>query len=162
VGRDWRDQGIAELERRLAERDKVIAQLRAELQAARAEIADLKARLGTSSRNSSKPPSTDPPGASRPAKPPTRRKPGGQPGHPRHERRRLPKDRKVHLVPEACERFGAPLADEPLGVGTHQVVDRGGLGGEIGQELLVLETACSSGGAALGTGPCRAPRSSTA
>lgn len=123
MGRDWRDQRIAELERRLAERDEVIAQLRAELQTARAEIADLKARLGTSSRNSSKPPSTDPPGASRPAKPPTGRKPGGQPGHARHERRRLPPDREVHLVPEACERCGAPLADEPLWVGTHQVVD---------------------------------------
>ncbi len=123
MGLDGWDRRIAELDRRLAERDEVIAQLRAELQAARAEIADLKARLGTSSRNSSKPPSSDPPGAGRPTKPPTGRKPGGQPGHPRHERRGLQPDRVVHVVPEACECCGAPVLAKPVRTRTHQVID---------------------------------------
>lgn len=124
MARDWRDRRIAKLERELAERDEVLAQLRAELNAARAEIADLKARLDMSSRNSSKPPSSDPPGVQRPPpKGPTGRKPGGQPGHSRHERRRLPADRVVHVVPEACERCGAHLAGTDSPPHTHQVID---------------------------------------
>lgn len=53
-------------------------------------------QLGSSSRNSSKPPSSDSP--EQKAKRPRQRKksprqPGGQPGHPRHERVQLPEDK---------------------------------------------------------------------
>jgi len=55
------------------------------------ENAALKERLGKLSRNSSKPPSSDgPKGPVRRTKVPTGRKPGGQPGHDRHERSLLP------------------------------------------------------------------------
>lgn len=123
MARDWRDRRIAKLERQLAERDAFLAQLRTELNAARAEIADLRARLGVTSRNSSKPPSSDPPGEERPTKPPTGRKPGGQPGHRRHERGRLPADRVIHVVPDACERCGADVAGIDSRAHTHQVID---------------------------------------
>jgi len=59
--------------------------VRAELATARAEIVELRARLGKTSRNSSKPPSSDPPGArARPKqknKKRRARKRGAQPGH---------------------------------------------------------------------------------
>jgi transposase len=60
-----------------------VVELRAELTKAHAKIVELEARLAKNSQNSSKPPSSDPPGA----RPPKggrgkRRKRGGQPGHP--------------------------------------------------------------------------------
>src|SRR5215212_8985072 len=52
-----------------------------------ARVAELEARLNQHSQNSSKPPSSDPPSAPpRPARVPRGRKPGGQAGHPRHDR----------------------------------------------------------------------------
>jgi transposase len=66
----------------LAQQEEV-EQLRAQLTALATELASLRERIGRSSRNSSKPPSSDGPGF----KPPERRKGngrkrGGQPGHP--------------------------------------------------------------------------------
>ena len=75
---------VEELLERLAQRDVLIEALSAELGAARVRIAELEARLGQSSRNSSKPPSSD--GLAKPAPKSLRRrgarKPGGQDGHP--------------------------------------------------------------------------------
>jgi transposase len=98
--------------------------LRRELDAALARIAaleaqvrELLAQLGRNSSNSSMPPSADPPGAPRPVvKPPTGRRPGGQPGHPGHHRRRLPPDRVNRIVPylpTTCAGCHAPLPAEP-------------------------------------------------
>jgi transposase len=73
-----------ELLERLSQRDALIESLSAELGAARVRIAELEARLGQSSKNSSKPPSSD--GLAKPAPRSLRkrsgRKPGGQGGHP--------------------------------------------------------------------------------
>jgi transposase len=73
-----------ELLERLAQRDALIEVLSAELGAARVRIAELEARLGQTSKNSSKPPSSD--GLAKPAPKSLRkrgaRKPGGQDGHP--------------------------------------------------------------------------------
>jgi transposase len=75
---------VEELCERLAQRDGLIEALSAELGAARVRIAELEARLGQSSRNSSKPPSSD--GLAKPAPKSLRRrgarKPGGRDGHP--------------------------------------------------------------------------------
>jgi transposase len=90
-----------------------------------ARISELEARLNKSPRNSSLPPSTEHPHA-KPAPPKQRsgKKPGGQPGHPKHERALIPADQcqaVVTLKPESCRRCGERLtgADpEPL---RHQV-----------------------------------------
>src|SRR3970040_1223013 len=59
-----------------------LAPLVERVEALEREVAHLKARLGQNSQNSSKPPSTDPPGTQRPQKESSGRAPGGQPGHP--------------------------------------------------------------------------------
>jgi transposase len=94
-------------------------------------IAALEAELAAvkkTPRNSSLPPSSEHPHA----KPPrdkekgTGKKPGGQPGHPRHERPLIPTEQchdVVPLTPEACRRCGEALVGtdpEPL---RHQVWD---------------------------------------
>jgi transposase len=93
--------------------DKALKQI-ADLQA---EILELRAQLNRNSSNSSSPPSTDPPGAPKPVvKTPTGRKPGGQPGHQGHHRRRLPPERLnqiVPYVPTACGHCQTPLSAEP-------------------------------------------------
>jgi transposase len=64
-----------------------LAQQQAQIHHLQTQVADLTARLGQHSHNSSKPPSSDPPNAPpRPPKTARGRKPGGQAGHPRHER----------------------------------------------------------------------------
>lgn len=113
--RDWRDLRIEELERALIDRDRMIAELRAVVSAQAAQIAALTAkvialetRLNASSRNSSRPPSSDGPAVrkSKSGKKPSGRPPGGQPGHKRHERPLVPVeevDKVVSLAPNRCE-----------------------------------------------------------
>ena len=76
-----------------------IEQLRSQLAALATELAGLRERIGRSSRNSSKPPSSDGPGF----KPPARRKGsgrkrGGQPGHPGSGPELLPIERVDEVV----------------------------------------------------------------
>jgi transposase len=76
-------------------------------------LADLEARLNTNSSNSSTPPSANPLGAPKPVrKPKSKRKRGGQPGHPPHLKELLPPERVTRtrtLVPEHCSQCQAPL-----------------------------------------------------
>ena len=71
-----------------------------------AKVEELERRLGRSSRNSSKPPSSDPPGApSAPQQKLSGRKPGGQPGHKGSRRELLPPeevDRIEDCWPDTC------------------------------------------------------------
>lgn len=87
-----RDARIAELEQRLAA---------------------LEARLAANSSNSSLPPSADPLGAPPPVvKKKSKRRPGGQPGHPPHLKQLLPPERVDHVtayVPSECSRCHAAL-----------------------------------------------------
>lgn len=87
-----RDARIAELERRLAA---------------------LEARLNTTASNSSTPPSANPLGAKPPVvKPKSKRKRGGQPGHPPHLKELLPADRVTKtevLMPTVCDGCQATL-----------------------------------------------------
>src|SRR4051812_23634813 len=56
-----------------------------------AEVRRLGAQLNRNSSNSSVPPSSDPPDAPKPVvKTPTGRRSGAQPGHPGHQKPRLP------------------------------------------------------------------------
>ena len=104
-----------------------IDQLRGQLTALATDLASLRERIARSSRNSSKPPSSDGPGF----KPPERRKGsgrkrGGQPGHPGSGPELLPIERVDEVVehhPEACRRCGTLLQGndpEPL---RHQVIE---------------------------------------
>jgi transposase len=91
-------------------------------------IAALEAELGAvkkTPRNSSLPPSTEHPHAKPPRdKKRSKKKPGGQPGHPKHERPLIPAEQcqsVVPLKPETCRRCGEALTGndpEPL---RHQV-----------------------------------------
>lgn len=90
-----RDARIVELERRLSE---------------------LEARLKTTAANSSTPPSANPLGAKPPVvKKKSKRKRGGQPGHPPHLKQLLPAERVTRteqIVPKTCEACRAPLPRE--------------------------------------------------
>jgi transposase len=79
-------------------------------------IRALEERLGQNSRNSGRPPSTDPPGMTGKAKPPTGRRPGGQEGHEGKKRPLLAVeqvDNLIHHYPEKCENCGLALKQEP-------------------------------------------------
>lgn len=88
------------------------SKLRLELDALKAELQDLKERLKLNSRNSSKPPSSDPPWQRRPPSSPTGRKPGGQPGHPGHFRAALQPTSILPYIPKQCECCGLPLCQQ--------------------------------------------------
>ena len=104
-----------------------IEQLRNQLTALATELASLRERIGRSSRNSSKPPSSDGPGF----KPMERRKGsgrkrGGQPGHPGSGPETLPIERVDEVVehhPEACRRCGTLLQGEDPDPLRHQVIE---------------------------------------
>lgn len=91
-------------------------------------LADLQAQLAaakTTPQNSSKPPSTEHPHAKPIAnKPPSKKKRGGQPGHPKHQRALIPVEQCQDVVacfPDECRKCGRELAGtdpEPL---RHQV-----------------------------------------
>lgn len=102
-------------------------ELRVQLTALASELAQLRERVNRSSRNSSKPPSSDGLGF----KPPERRKGsgrkrGGQPGHPGSGPELLPIERVDEVVehhPDACRRCGTLLqGDDPEPV-RHQVIE---------------------------------------
>ena len=108
-------------------RDEVIAALRRQIAELQAELAALKEALRKSSRNSSKPPSSDGPrGKARPKKPSSGRKPGGQPGHKRHERVLVPPE-KVHevvpCIPKQCEACAGLLHGQDPEPHRHQVFE---------------------------------------
>jgi transposase len=94
-GCNERDARIAELERRLSE---------------------LEARLKTNATNSSTPPSANPLGADAPVKKKkSKRKRGGQLGHPPHLKQLLPPERVTRtelIVPDICAGCRAPLPRE--------------------------------------------------
>ena len=100
------------------------ARLECELEAANKRIAEFEAlvkelreRLGLNSQNSSRPPSSDPPGA--PPRPPrarSGRKRGAQLGHPGTQRELLPVDEVDRVVPHRpakCEHCQADLPQQP-------------------------------------------------
>ena len=82
-----------------------------------ARVQTLEARLGLNSTNSSRPPSADPPQTPPPPpRPASGRRPGGQPGHPAHQRALLPPEQVDHSHdhwPAHCRHCQAPLAPDP-------------------------------------------------
>lgn len=90
-------------------------------------VADLETRLNQNSKNSSRPPSSDPPTVKRtPPRAPSGRKRGGQPGHPRHERPLVPLDQVKDIIickPSACRRCGGTLEGNDPEPRRHQVLE---------------------------------------
>jgi hypothetical protein len=104
-----------------------IEQLRGQLTALASELASLRERIGRSSRNSSKPPSTDGPGFKPPERPKgSGRKRGGQAGHPGSGPELLPIERVDVVVehhPDACRHCGTLLQGEDPAPLRHQVIE---------------------------------------
>ena len=112
----------------VAAQEHTIAQLQARIAEQDARIAELERQLATSSRNSSKPPSSD--GLDRPTPKSLRgrsgRQPGGQPGREGRTLRQVEVPDEVVLhEPGACAGCGAdlPVGDRPAGMVRRQVFD---------------------------------------
>ena len=106
---------VAELAGQLETLAARVSALEAENAALGTENAALRARLGTNSRNSSKPPSSDGPDIKphpKSQRAPSGRKSGGQPGHVGHTLRLVddPDEVVVH-VPSQCEACGQSLGE---------------------------------------------------
>src|SRR5262245_25525020 len=93
----------------------------------RRQVLDLKARLDQNSTNSSRPPSTDPIGVKRkPPAPPSKKRRGGQKGHPRRMRALVPPERVASVTeckPTSCRRCGRTLSGEDVEPLRHQVAE---------------------------------------
>jgi transposase len=90
-----------------------------------AKIAELESRLNKTPRNSSLPPSSVHPHA-KPAPPRSAsgKKPGGQPGHEKHERALIPTEdctQVIPLKPRACRKCGKSLRGNDSAPLRHQV-----------------------------------------
>jgi transposase len=129
--RNWlRTRQTGELERLREENAKLTARV-AELEALVAKletlVAELKARLEQNSRNSSMPPSSDPPSTPvLPKKPGSGRKPGGQPGHPGHQRELVPAgqvDKMIPVKPKNCRGCHALLIGHDADPQRHQITE---------------------------------------
>jgi transposase len=104
------------------EAQAVIRALLAEVSRLTARVAELEGRK--TPQNSSLPPSTQHPHAKPPRKPKSKKKRGGQPGHPKHERPLIPTEQcdDVHSMrPTECRRCGTELAGNDPEPRRHQV-----------------------------------------
>lgn len=109
------------------DKDAYIKQLEDRIIQLEKRIEELERLLGMNSRNSSKPPSSDPPGMTTALPRKLRRKKrGARNGHPPHLRELLPEKfvkKHIHLKPEVCTCSSTNIEEtnqEPL---RHQVVD---------------------------------------
>src|SRR5712691_3681329 len=100
--------------------------LEAMVQALREHNRALQEQLSHTSRNSSRPPSSDPPQHARPHRPRSQRRRGGQPGHPGHTRTLIPVeevDEVVAIKPDQCCGCHAPLSGDDPTPFRHQVIE---------------------------------------
>ncbi len=108
------------------DKDAYIKQLEEKIIQLKKRIEELERLLGMDSTNSSKPPSSDPPGMSAELPRHRRKKRGARNGHEPHLRELLPEKfvkEHIHLKPDVCTCGSTNLKDtdqEPL---RHQVVD---------------------------------------
>ena len=129
---------VEDLHRKVAERDRQIAEREKQIADAERQIAELERQLAgrkKNSTNSSKPPSSDGlAGEQRPRgrKRKSKRKPGGQPGHPGHHRPLVPVAEVSAievLLPKQCRHCGENLPQKSGTVTTegeprrHQVTE---------------------------------------
>lgn len=118
---------LAEREAALAERDAALAERDAEVAELNRRLAEVERVLNRNSSNSSKPPSSDKPGAKKRKKKQSGKKPGGQPGHKGKARSLVPPEHVdvvvVHPIAGACGKCGDDSVKQ-LAVGRrHQVFE---------------------------------------
>jgi transposase len=105
----------------------MLAQLRAEVAQLQATVEELAQRLGRNSRNSSQPPSADPPQTlPRARREPSGRRAGGQPGHEGQARALLPEaavDAVIPVKPVQCLHCQPPLQGADPQPQRHQVTE---------------------------------------
>ena len=116
--------------------------LEATVAALQERVRELEARLALNSTNSSKPPSSDPPGVVRAPKKPTGKKRGGQKGHRGHHRKHIVADRVDTIVehrPSSCGHCGHGLAgaEEGKRAWVHQVVELPPVRAEVKEHRMV-------------------------
>ena len=90
-------------------------------------VRTLQEQLHQTSRNSSRPPSRDPPQSPRPRRPRGQRRRGGPPGHPGHTRNLGPGEEVEEVVvlkPAQCQGCHAPLSGDDAAPFRHQVIER--------------------------------------
>jgi transposase len=115
-------------ERLPPEAQAYIRALEVRVAALEAMVRQLREQLQQDSHTSSRPPSSDPPQAvaKRPRRPPSGRRPGGQPGHEGQTRTWVPVE-EVNVVipvkPERCRRCQQPLQGEDPQPQRHQVTE---------------------------------------
>lgn len=106
---------------------RVLWEMARQVEALRAQVVELQEQVALSSRNSSKPPSQDGPGAPRPASKKSGRPRGGQQGHPGHYRALLPSEQADEIVPchpqETVCGCGQPLPLAEEARWRHQVLE---------------------------------------
>jgi transposase len=113
-------------ERTPPEAQAYIGTLEARVAALVAMVQALQEQLHQTSRNSSRPPSSDPPLPQRPHSPRGQRQRGGQPGHPGSTRTLIPVeevDEVVVIKPAQCTHCQAPLSGDDPKPWRHQVIE---------------------------------------
>jgi transposase len=115
-------------ERISPEAQAYIRALEARVAALEAMVQQLREQRQQDSHTSSRPPSSDPPQAvaKRPRRPPSERRPGGQPGHEGQTRTLVPVEEVTVVVPvkpARCQRCQQPLQGEDPQPQRHQVTE---------------------------------------
>ena len=100
--------------------------LEAKVNTLQEQVRTLEEQLKQTSRNSSRPPSSDPPQSQRRKRPRSGRRRGGQPGHRGQTRTLIPVEevnQVVSIKPEQCTGCHAPLSGEDATPFRHQVIE---------------------------------------
>jgi hypothetical protein len=103
-----------------------VATLEALVHTLQEQVRALQEQLKQTSRNASRPPSSDPPQPPRPRRPRSQRRHGGQLGHQGHTRTRIPVEaveEVVVLKPDVCRSCHAPLWGDDAKPFRHQVIE---------------------------------------
>jgi transposase len=100
----------------------LVVQLLGVIQQQAARIAALEARVSQHSRNSDRPPSSDPPFVKPSSSAPTKGTPGARPGHPGHRQALLEPTEVIEVTPDTCA-CGQQEFPTTTPYYTHQVIE---------------------------------------
>ena len=118
---------VEEMQQIVPQLQKQIERQQKQVEQQQKRIKQLEEQVGKNSRNSSKPPSSDPPNVKKPPpKAQGNRKRGGQPGHKGHGRKLKPAEEVTRFVvskPSECQECGTLLLGEDPQPHRHQVCE---------------------------------------